>query len=84
LIDYLCDGHGGTVKRTNACHNLQLPEYHVDFRVKRWVVMNVKGRAIDRGELSLWMHPMKKPSEMRKNMVARRWSMMRCGVVGSI
>ncbi len=72
------------MKRTDACSNLEFLQYCIDFRVKRWVVMNVKGRAIDRGELGLWMHQMIKLSEMRKSMVIWRWSMTRCVVIGSI
>ena len=61
FLNYLCDGRGGnTVKRNNACHDLQFPEYSIDFRVKRGfvIVMDVKRRAIstDRVELRLWVH----------------------------
>ena len=58
----LCDRLGA-----NACRNLQTPGYCGDFRVERWVVMNVAGRAIGKGELSLWVHWMITLSEMRKS-----------------
>ncbi len=79
LFDWLYGRRG-----SGACHNLQFPEYHGDFRVKRWIVMGVMERAVGRGELGLWVHRMITLREIRKSMVVRRWSMVKWVVIGSI
>ena len=67
FFDCSCDGRGGnTVKRNDACHELQFPEYRDDFSVKGGVVVIVEGWAIGtgRGELGLWVHRIKMLGEI--------------------